>query len=406
MYYDCTTPTIRCAEFAGDWEVRKLSELADFSKGRGYSKGDLKKHGTPIILYGRLYTGYETVISNVDTFAIEKEKSVLSEGGEVIIPASGETAEDIARASVVGDAGVIIGGDLNILRPKPAIDPAFLALTISNGTRQKELSRRAQGKSVVHIHNSDLQDIMLIYPKLDEQKRICLLFADLDRLIVLHQREHDKTVNIKKAMLDKMFPKNGSNVPEIRFEGFTGAWERRKLDDLLVEYDEKVRGGDYPIATSSRQGIFLQAEYFDGARSRINESLVFHLVPKNYVTYRHMSDDSTFRFNENTLGIPILVSKEYPVFSSNEDSDIKFVLFHLNYSHDFAVFSHMQKLGGTRVRLYYKVLKEYEMLVPSVGEQRVIGAYFTILDRLLTLHQLELEKLRNMKKALLEKMFV
>ena len=181
-------PAIRFAGFSDAWEQRKLYELADFSKGRGYSKGDLQESGTPIILYGRLYTKYETVISDVDTFVLDKGNSVFSKGNEVIVPASGETAEDISRASVVENAGVILGGDLNVLQPKTIIDPTFLAITISNGTQQKELSKRAQGKSVVHIHNSDLQEAVLYYPRLDEQKRISSVFRNLDNLITLHQR--------------------------------------------------------------------------------------------------------------------------------------------------------------------------------------------------------------------------
>lgn len=198
-------PEVRFPGFTSAWELRRLSELAEFSKGQGYSKGDLKENGTPIILYGRLYTNYETVISEVDTFADVKENSVFSKGNEVIVPASGESAEDISRASVVENAGVILGGDLNILRPKPEINPAFLAITISNGTQQKELSKRAQGKSVVHIHNSDLQEVMLVYPKLKEQKKICALFRDFDHLISLHQRKLEHLQKQKKSLLQQMF---------------------------------------------------------------------------------------------------------------------------------------------------------------------------------------------------------
>ena len=182
-------PKLRFPEFTDPWEQRKLSELATFSKGQGYSKSDLQEIGTPIILYGRLYTKYETVISEVDTFVQPKENSVYSKGGEVIVPASGETAEDISRASVVENAGVLLGGDLNVLQSDPKIFPVFLALTISNGEQQKEMSRRAQGKSVVHLHNSDLQEVKISYPKLDEQKRIGAMFINFDNLITLHQRE-------------------------------------------------------------------------------------------------------------------------------------------------------------------------------------------------------------------------
>ncbi len=149
----------------------------------------MRETGTPIILYGRLYTKYETVISEVDTFVQAKENSVYSRGGEVIVPASGETAEDISRASVVENEGILLGGDLNVLQSNPIIAPVFLALTISNGEQQKELSKRAQGKSVVHLHNSDLQEVKIAYPNLDEQKRIGAIFQNFDNLITLHQRE-------------------------------------------------------------------------------------------------------------------------------------------------------------------------------------------------------------------------
>lgn len=171
------------------WEQRELSELAAFSKGQGYSKSDLRGTGTPIILYGRLYTKYETVISEVDTFVQAKKNSVYSRGGEVVVPASGETAEDIARASVVEKTGILLGGDLNVLQLDPIIAPVFLALTISNGEQQKELAKRAQGKSVVHLHNSDLQEVKISYPSFKEQKRIGAMFLDFDNLITLHQRE-------------------------------------------------------------------------------------------------------------------------------------------------------------------------------------------------------------------------
>ena len=143
------------------WAQRKLGDVAEFSKGNGYSKGDLVSSGTPIILYGRLYTKYETIIENVDTFVEMKENSVLSKGGEVIVPSSGETAKDISRASVVLKSGIVLGGDLNIIKPEDTIFPLFLAITISNGKQQKELSKRAQGKSVVHVNNSDLKEVVL-----------------------------------------------------------------------------------------------------------------------------------------------------------------------------------------------------------------------------------------------------
>lgn len=198
-------PEIRFEGFTGDWEQRKAVDIAEYSKGNGYSKSDLTEIGTPIILYGRLYTKYQFAINEVDTFAVPKEGAVYSQGNEVIIPASGETAEDIARASAVEKSGVLLGGDLNILRPFDFINPLFLAISISSGEPQKELAKRAQGKSVVHIHNSDLQEVSISYPTRTEQDQIVAVFRNLDNLITLHQRKCDELMKVKKYMLQNMF---------------------------------------------------------------------------------------------------------------------------------------------------------------------------------------------------------
>lgn len=198
-------PELRFPGFTDAWEQRKLGDIATFSKGNGYSKSDLAPSGVPIILYGRLYTNYETTISNIDTFVELKDKSIISQGGEVIVPASGETAEDISRASVVKKQGIIIGGDLNVIKANHLLDPTFLALTISNGEQQKELSKRAQGKSVVHLNNSDLQEVNLTFPVLNEQKEISTLFEKMDNFITLHQRKLDHLQLQKKALLQQMF---------------------------------------------------------------------------------------------------------------------------------------------------------------------------------------------------------
>lgn len=170
------------------WEQRKLDDIAEFSKGNGYSKGDLVEAGTPIILYGRLYTKYETVISEVDTFVTPKEGSIYSKGGEVIVPASGESAEDIARASTVEKSGILLGGDLNVLTPVEDVNSAFVALSISNGNAQRELAKKAQGKSVVHIHNEEIRNLIISFPTRAEQDKIVGQINSLDNLITLHQR--------------------------------------------------------------------------------------------------------------------------------------------------------------------------------------------------------------------------
>lgn len=198
-------PELRFPGFTAPWEQRKLKQLASFAKGQGYSKNDLTDAGTPIILYGRLYTKYQSVISEVDTFVIPQSGSVYSTGKEVIVPASGETAEDIARGSAIAKPGFLLGGDLNIIYPNKDISTVFLALSISNGKQQKELSKKAQGKSVVHLHNSDLEDVTISYPCIEEQDRIGSVFASVDNLVTLHQRKLERLKQQKKGLLQQMF---------------------------------------------------------------------------------------------------------------------------------------------------------------------------------------------------------
>ena len=400
-------PIVRFRDFSEPWIKKQLSEVAEFSKGRGYSKKDLQSHGTPVILYGRLYTNYESVISNVETYANLEENSVVSEGGEVIIPASGESADDISRASCVIDRGIILGGDLNIVRPHEYLNSLFIAMTLSNGSQQRELSKRAQGKSVVHLHNSDLKAVKLFYPSYEEQSAIGSLFRTLDDLLASYKDNLANYQSLKVTMLSKMFPKAGETVPKIRLDGFEGEWEVVNLGTLIENYDEIISGvSGFPIATSSRKGLYLQNDYFEGGRTGIDLTLDFHRVPMGYVTYRHMSDDSIFKFNKNNFETDVLVSKEYPVFMSNDSSDIDFILYHLNNSRLFLRFSTMQKLGGTRVRLYYKNLITYKLAVPTIKEQQAIGSYFSNLDNLINSHQEKISQLETLKKKLLQDMFI
>lgn len=201
-----TVPRVRFKEFQGEWKEVKLSSIAIFSKGQGYSKSDLRENGHPIILYGRMYTKYQFVINEVDTFSNLKGAYVLSEGNEIIMPASGETSEDIACASAVLAKGIILGGDLNIVRfDLKKYSTPFLALTITYSKTHYDLSKCAQGKSVVHLHNEAISKIAVSVPSLPEQRAIASYFTALDAQITLQRERLEKLKQIKAACLEKMF---------------------------------------------------------------------------------------------------------------------------------------------------------------------------------------------------------
>ena len=402
-------PRIRFKGFTEDWEQRKLGDIATFSKGNGYSKSDLAPSGNPIILYGRLYTNYETTISNVDTFVELKDKSVLSQGGEVIVPASGETAEDISRASVVKNQGIIIGGDLNVIKANHLLDPTFLALTISNGGQQKELSKRAQGKSVVHLHNSDLQEVNLIFPLLNEQKEISTLFEKMDNIITLHQRKLEKLKLAKKALLQKLFPKNGSKFPELRFKGFANAWEQCKLGDLA----EIVRGASpRPISdpkwfdNNSNVGwLRITDVTAQDGRIRYLEQKISELGQEKT---RVIKTPHLLLSIAATVGKPVInyvptgVHDGFLIFL-NPKFNILYTLWWLEMFRE-----KWNKYGqpGSQVNLNSDLVKNQVINIPNEKEQEKVSSFLEALDKIITLHQRKLDKLQEVKKGLLQKMFV
>mgnify|MGYP004657558531 CR=1 FL=1 len=306
------------------------------------------------------------------------------------MPASGETAEDISIASVVVKPGILLGGDLNIVSPTTEYDSAFLALTISSGAAHKYLSSLAQGKSVVHLHNADIQSVSAKFPTKREQEKIHLLFGKIDTLITLHQRKYEKLVNIKKSMLDKMFPQNGASMPEIRFKGFTDPWEQRKLGDLCVEFrsgefisaSDITETGEYPVFGGNGLRGFTDRFNHDGEYTLIGRQgalcgNVNFAVGKSY-------------FTEHAIAV-----------RADKKNQTRF-LYYLFSTMDLGQYSGQSAQPGLAVGN----LVELKSTLPDKQEQEKISGVLTALDTLITLHQRKLEKLQNIKKACLEKMFV
>lgn len=403
-------PEIRFDGFSGEWEQIRLEKLAEFSKGKGYTKNDLIDQGHPIILYGRLYTKYETVIDSIDTFATKKENSVLSVGGEVIVPSSGESSEDIARASVVADSGIILAGDLNIIKPKEDLDSLFLALTISNGKRKKELMKRAQGKSIVHIHNSDLKEAKILFPTKIEQEKIGNFFKELDVIIAIQEQELDTLKQTKQGFLQKMFPKEGESVPEIRFPGFSGDWQQH----LVENFSEETLGGGTPKTSIE--------EYWNGdipwiQSSDLQEHQVSNVVEKKKITENGLNNSATKLVPKNSIAIVTRVGfGKVALMNFNYTTSQDFLsLVNLKVNGWFGVYSlynrlqkELNNVQGTSIKgITKKELLKMKILIPTNNEeQSKIGNFFKQLDNTIALHEQELETLKQTKNAFLQKMFV
>ena len=258
-------------------------------------------------------------------------------------------------------------------------------------------------------HFTIMKKSTALFPiEIDEQIKISNFLKELDSLIALHQRKLEHLQEQKKGLLQKMFPKNGETVPEVRFPGFTDAWEQRKLGDFIIEFHEKTTVNDqYPILTSSRKGIFLQTDYYSGNQIASKDNTGYNIVPFGYFTYRHMSDDNIFRFNINKIVDKGIVSTLYPVFTTNKYLDSRYLQIQLNHGNEFAKYALLQKQGGSRTYMYLSKLKKLVLTMPkSTSEQKTISNFFDTLDSLITLHQRKLEHLELMKKGLLQQMFV
>ena len=386
-------PAIRFKGFSDAWEQRKAIDIADYSKGNGYSKGDLTDAGTPIILYGRLYTKYQFAISEVDTFAFPRNGAVYSQGNEVIVPASGETAEDIARASAVEKSGVLLGGDLNILRPFDFINPLFLALAISNGEPQKELAKKAQGKSVVHIHNTDIQEVTIAYPSRTEQDRIVSVFRQLDNLITLHQRQSfsHSTPDISLSV-------------QLIHPFYTSSWEQRKLGEMGQTYTG-LSGKTKDDFGHGQARFVTYMNVFSNPISNPEMTEPIEIDPKqNEVEVGDVFFTTSSETPEEVGMSSILLEKRGKTylnsfcfgFRPSEKIDSYYLAYMLRSESTRAKIILLAQ-GISRYNISKNKVMEIAVSLPSLDEQKMIGQYFSQLDNLITLHQRKFEKLTNVK---------
>lgn len=289
----------------------------------------------------------------------------------------------------------------SIFKPTGIADSDFLGRRLIRKDFINEMVKWRQG--VIYgqwrIHESDFIKIEVTVPTVEEQYKLGLLLDNLDTLITLHQRKYEKLVNIKKSMLDKMFPKNGASVPEIRFKGFTDLWEQRKFEEIAVRSS----------VMSDKKGL-PRVEYEDiiSGAGRLNKDIklkesekvgiVFHKGDVLYGKLRpYLQNWLLASFNGLAVGDFWVLQPQ------NTDSSF---LYRLVQSQQFDGVAN-QSTGTKMPRADWKLVSKTKFAMPhSVDEQAAIGAYFEHLDTLITLHRRKLEKLQNIKKSCLEKMFV
>ena len=290
----------------------------------------------------------------------------------------------------------------------------FLSIELNGSDVENQLRRivssGARMDGLLNISFVEYASVSVLLPKIEEQNIISDYFRHLDNLITLHQRKYSMLMNIKKSMLEKMFPRNGAKVPEIRFAGFTDAWEQRKLGDVVKEVTRNDPTSEAPIMMiTANNGFIEQSERY--AFNNAGESLKkYILLEKGELAYNHGASKlrpygSCFALTtaENAR-IPFV----YHCFSA-EEQNAEFLSIELNGSDVENQLRRIVSSGARMDGLLNISFVEYasvSVLLPKIEEQNIISDYFRHLDNLITLHQRELERLQNIKKACLEKMFV
>ena len=296
------------------------------------------------------------------------------------------------------------------------IDSDYLTVFFDTDRWHKGVAERAaegaRNHGLLNISAEDFFDIDLSVPKdIVEQKQIGAFIRQLDDLITLHQRKFEKLTNVKKSMLEKMFPQNGSSYPEIRFKGFTDPWEQRKLSEITDKVTEKNAGLQYveTFTNSAEFGIISQRDFFDHDIAKLGSLDGYYIVKTEDFVYnpRISTSAPVGPINRNKLGRTGVMSPLYTVFRPHDiDTTYLEYFFKCGYWHSFMNFNGDSGARSDRFSIRDNVFFQMPIPIPNIDEQRKIGELLTCLDNLITLHQRELEKLQNIKKSMLEKMFV
>ena len=264
----------------------------------------------------------------------------------------------------------------------------FLAYAISQANIESHLVGGGRAK----LNAETLMDIELFLPSKDEQIQIGRYLANIDNLITLHQRKYEKLTNAKKSMLEKMFPKNGSNVPEIRFKGFTETWEQRKLGDIADKVNEKNIGLQYieTFTNSAEFGIISQRDFFEHDIAKSSSLGGYYIVKNEDFVYnpRISTSAPVGPINRNKLGRIGVMSPLYTVFRPNNiDTTYLEYFFKSYYWHSFMNFNGDSGARSDRFSIKDSIFFEMTIPLPHIEEQKKVGKCLTTLDHLITLHQ-------------------
>lgn len=410
-------PKIRFKGYQDDWEQRKLGEILISLQNNTLSRADLSNetgvaknvhYGDVLIKFGEILdVSKEQLQMILDESVLTKYKSSFLQNGDVIVA---DTAEDstVGKCSEIAglnDEVVLSGLHTIPYRPVKKFATGYLGYYLNSNMYHNQLIPLMQGIKVTSISKSAMQDTNIVYPKLiEEQTMIGSYFKSLDHLITLHQRKCDEAKKLKKFMLQKMFPQNGSRVPEIRFDGFTDDWEQRKLGDVSESYsggtpsvgNKSYYGGSIPFIRSAEINsesteLFLTEEGLTNSSAR--------MVYKGDILYALYGATSGETGRSRINGA---INQAILAILPHDGYDSEFLMQWLRKSKQNITDVYLQ---GGQGNLSGAIVKALDVNFPSLAEQWQIGNYFQSIDLLITLHQQRCDDLKNLKKYMLQNMF-
>ena len=405
------TPKLRFKGFTDAWEQCKLGDIVD----RVVRKNINNESTLPLTISAQYGLVDQVTYFNNRVASRDVSKYYLVLNGEFAynkstsdgFPFGTVKRLDLYKKGVLSTLYIVFN-----IKGKAKTNSDFLTVFFDTDRWHKGVSERAaegaRNHGLLNISAEDFFDIDLYLPKSEEEQAfIGAYFRSLDNLITLHQRKLDRLKNIKKSMLDKMFPKDGEVVPEIRFKGFTDAWEQRKLSEVLSSYTDPV---EIPRTGYERLGIRSHAKgtfhNFVPAGHELQTAQMHRVAADKFIVNITFGwEHAVAVTDENDAGK--LVSHRFPQFSLSEELDPKFLKF-IILDEDFRYHLWLASPGGAgrnRV-LNINEMLQYEIMIPNVPEQRKIARMLIDLDNLITLHQRKLDKLKNIKKSMLDNMFV
>ena len=414
MQEKARVPAIRFAGFTDAWEQRELGEVGFTYTGlAGKTKEDFGHGSGRFVTYMNVFTNPVSDSTTVEPIEIDNSQNEVR-FGDVFFTTSSETPEEVGMSSIwlENSENTYLNSFCFGFRPTERFDPYYLAYMLRSKDVRKKITFLAQGISRYNISKSKMMDIEIPVPKEGEQRLLGAFFRHLDHLITLHQRKYSRLCNVKKSMLEKMFPKDGASVPEIRFAGFTDAWEQRKLENFLEVSGEKNLDGTFTrddvLSVSGELGIVNQIE-FQGRSFAGASVLNYGVVRTGDIVYtKSPLKTNPYGIIKTNKGKPGIVSTLYAVYRGKDNVFPNFVQCY--FEQDVRVNNYLHPLVNKGAKNDMKVSAENALKgivsFPKYEEQMAIARFFSTLDHLITLHQRELERLQNIKKACLEKMFV